>query len=91
MGPAYVLHLFSIGFKAVTAILGIIIAVRKRKIYGWYIALAFVIWVFCDIVKLLPDLRLRSFLTLPPNLFYLLCFVATLSILYAVWGIYKEK
>ena len=90
MDFSIILHSISIVFGLFTAILGVALATAKKKSYGWFIAMAFAIWVFCEVVKFIPNLGLRAYLALPPEILYLLFFAASLSILYAVWRIYKE-
>jgi hypothetical protein len=91
MNLANILHPISILFEFATAVLGVMLAVNKKKNYGWCIAITFAIWVFYDLVKFMPILSPSVYLTLPDNLLYSMFFVAALSILYAVWSIYKES
>jgi hypothetical protein len=80
----------SIIFEAATAVTGVLLALKKNKKYGWYIALTFTIWVFYDILRFLPNVSPRAYLTLPVDLLYSFFFIAALSIFYAVWSIFKE-
>jgi hypothetical protein len=77
------LQIISIFLELVVAALGIVIAVYRRKRYGWFIGLTFVIYVFYDLVDLLT-------LNVSEDLMYFIFFVATLSILWAVWNIFLE-
>ncbi len=77
------LHIISIILEAVVALLSIMLAVSKKKIYGWFIALTFIIYVFYDLAKFLS-------LNISDNVLYFLFFLATLSILWAVWSIFRE-
>lgn len=73
----------SIFLEIVVAALGVMIAVYRGKRYGWFIGLTFAIYVFYDLVDLLA-------LNISPDLMYFIFFVATLSILWAVWNIFLE-
>jgi len=64
--------------------LGILIVSQKKKMYGLGISLTFAIYFFYDLVKF-------TGLNVHPSILYLLFFIATLSALWAVWGIYQEK
>jgi len=80
MGIQYI----SIVIELVIAVLGLMIALQKKKVYGWGIFVTFGIYVFYDLSKLMnwniPELALQiSF------------FIATLSALWAVYCIYKER
>jgi len=77
------LHLLSILLEAVVATLGIMLAISKKKMYGWCIALTFVLYVVYDLVNLLA-------LNISQDTLYMIFFVATLSILWAVWNIFLE-
>ena len=77
------LQAISIFLELVVAALGIMIAVYRKKRYGWFICLTFVIYVFYDLVALLA-------LKVSLELMYFIFFVATVSILWAVWNIFLE-
>ena len=78
------LHLLSIFLEAVVAALGIMLAIGKKKMYGWCIALTFVLYVVYDLTNLLA-------LNISQDTMYMIFFVATLSILWAVWNIFLES
>jgi hypothetical protein len=75
---------FSILLELVVAILGLLIWIQKRKVYGALIFLTFVLYMVWDISKLwnlaIPELLLR-----------ILFAIATISILIAVWKLYKTE
>jgi len=73
----------SIIIEAVIAIFGVIIVVQKKKRYGWGFFVTFAIYVFYDLSKLIP-------LNLSTMVLYPLFFIATLSILWSVWMIYRS-
>jgi len=77
------LPMISILLEVVVAALGVALAVSRKKVYGWFIALTFVLYVFYDFANLLP-------LDVPRDLLNILFFVATASILWAVWSIFLE-
>lgn len=79
----HILQLISIFLELVVAALGVMIAGYRRKRYGWFIGLTFVIYVFYDLVDLLA-------LNVSMDLMYFIFFVATLSILWAIWNIFLE-
>jgi hypothetical protein len=77
------LHLLSILLEAVVATLGIMLAIDKKKMYGWCIAVTFVLYIVYDLADLLV-------LSISLDTLYTIFFVATLSILWAVWNIFLE-
>ncbi|MCX6681350.1 MAG: hypothetical protein NTX42_13445 [Methanothrix sp.] len=77
------LHLLSILLEAVVATLGVMLAISKKKMYGWCIAVTFVLYVVYDLANLLA-------LNISEDTLYMIFFVATLSILWAVWNIFLE-
>ena len=68
---------------AVTA-LAILIAVQNRKIYGWFIAGTFGLFVLFDIFRIFP-------LPIPADANSFLFLVACILMLCAVWLIYGER
>lgn len=77
------LQLISIFLEVAVAALGMMLAVSKKKTYGWLIALTFVIYVFYDLANLFS-------LNISMDLLYAIFFLATLSILWATWRIFEE-
>ena len=65
------------------AALGVMLAISKKKMYGWCIAVTFVLYVVYDLANLLA-------LNISEDTLYMIFFVATLSILWAVWNIFLE-
>lgn len=78
-----ILVIMSLVAEATVAVLGLAMAVSKKKSIGWGIALTFSIYVFYDSVR---------FFNLPitNEVIGFLFFVASLSILWVVWRIYEE-
>lgn len=84
MAPASYLQPVSILIEAIICATGIGIAVQKNKIYGWFIALTFGIYVVYDLV---------AFADIPvsPTLVAFIFLVATVSMLYVVWRLYTGE
>ena len=78
-----VLQMISIFQEMAVAFLAMMLAVSKKKQYGWFIALTYMIYVFYDLVHLL-NLNISS------DLLYFAFFAATVSILWAIWNIFLE-
>lgn len=74
----------SILIELLISILGFLIVFKKKKIYGWGIFLTFGIYVFYDFAKLMSW-------SISDNILYGSFFIATISALWAVFSIYKEK
>ena len=69
--------------EIIVTLLGVSLAVKKKKAYGWLIALTFGVYVFYDASRFFSfeiDNQTLSFLFL----------VASFSILGAVWQIYQK-
>ena len=77
-------QMLSIVLEGAVAVLGVMLAGRKKKAYGWGLSLTYLIYVVYDIA------RLTMQAALPENLLHGLFFVATVSMLWAVWGIYRD-
>ncbi|MFC1637505.1 hypothetical protein ACFL1W_00640 [Candidatus Margulisiibacteriota bacterium] len=90
MTVAHILNVCAIAFEIAATLLSVKIAVEKKKVHGWYLAIGFSIWAFADIIKFIPNFQQRVCLILPNNLLSSMFFVAALSILCGVWGFYKE-
>jgi hypothetical protein len=74
----------SILLEIVVALLGIMLATVKKKKYGWCITLTFAIYVFYDLAHFFA-------LKVSQSLLHLLFFIATISILWVVWRLYKRS
>jgi len=73
----------SLLIEVVVVILALMLAVSRRKSYGYLIALTFAIYVFYDATRFLA-------VSVNQDLASLLFLIASVSILFAVWGIYKQ-
>ena len=78
------LHIISILLEIVVVAIGLMLAILKKKSYGWGIVFTFAIYVLYDLSNFLS-------LGVPRNILYLLFFIATLSILWVVARVYKES
>jgi len=78
------LQYIAIILETVVAATGLLIAVHKKRFFGYGIFLTFAIYVFYDLAKLIP-------LEISDTTLYPIFFVATLSILWTTILIYKEK
>ena len=79
-----ILQYISILMELIIAVFGLMIAIKKKKCYGYGFALTFFIYVFYDLAKLIP-------LQIPSEAIYPMFFVATLSAMYAVFEVYRKK
>lgn len=78
------LQYVSIAVEALIAVMGVMLAVKKGKVYGWGLSLTFGIYVFYDIVRL-------AGIAVSELILYPMFLVATLSALWAVWKMLKSK
>jgi Cache domain len=78
------LQYVAIIMESIIAATGLLIAVRKKRFFGYGIFLTFIIYVFYDLSKLIP-------IEVSDATLYPIFFVATLSILWVIILIYKEK
>jgi len=78
----YLLFSFALAFQVAIAVAGLAFVYIKGKNYGWFITAAFAIWSIYDLVTfgVTGDYLTRS-----------LNFIASLSILWAVRGMYLDK
>jgi hypothetical protein len=78
------LQYISIIIEAVIAIFGLMIVFQRKKKYGWGIFITFIIYVYYDFAKL-AGYRVSN------NILYVMFFIATLSMLWVVWMLYKRE
>jgi hypothetical protein len=78
------LYLLSILMEMVVAALGVLLAIRNKKMYGWCIAVTFTLYVIYDLADLLQW-------NVSQDTLYTIFFVATISILWAVWNIFLDS
>jgi hypothetical protein len=78
-----IIQVLAILIECAVAVIAVLIATRKNKTYGWFIAITFALFVIFDVDRIVvPDLN-----TCLNSLFLL---VACASMLYAVWLMYRE-
>ena len=77
------LQTISILLELMVVALGIMLVIGKKKMYGWCIALTFILYIFYDLANLLS-------LHISQDSLDVLFFMATLSILWAIWNIFLE-
>jgi hypothetical protein len=76
-------QLLSLLAEFMVTVFALLIAVNKQKTYGWLIALTFAIYVIYDTTRFLSIPIAQDMLTA-------LFFLASASILLAVWQIYRK-
>ncbi len=78
------LQYVSVAVEGVIAAMGLVVALKQKRSFGYGIFLTFIIYVFYDLA------RLTSF-EVSNDILYPVFFVATLSMLWVVILIYKER
>jgi hypothetical protein len=78
------LQFASIIIEIIIAMLGLILVFKKKRIFGWGIFLTFIIYVFYDAAKL-------ANWSINIDLLYGIFFIASISALWFVVMIYKDK
>jgi hydrogenase/urease accessory protein HupE len=73
----------SIAIEVILVVLGLGIAVQKKRCYGWFIAITFGIYVVYDTMHF-------TGVQVSQNILSGIFFIATLSILIGIWQLYKE-
>jgi hypothetical protein len=73
----------SIAIEVILVVIGLGIAVQKKRCYGWFIAITFGIYVVYDTMLFLG-------VQVSQNILSGIFFIATLSILIGIWQLYKE-
>jgi hypothetical protein len=78
------LQLIATLIELVIAVAAVLIATQQKKTWGWFIALTFALFVVFDLARIFA-------LDISANLHALILLVACLSMLYAVWLLWKVK
>ncbi len=78
-----ILQPLSLFFEVLVFILGIGLAVARKKVYGWGIALTFGLYVVYDATRFFG-------IGVSSDILGIIFFVASLSVLWAVWTLWKE-
>jgi hypothetical protein len=74
----------SIGIEIIAVFLGIAIAARKGRQYGWFVASTFALYVCYDFIRL-------SGFGIPAGFLSVIFLIASLSVLAALLLMYQEK
>jgi hypothetical protein len=77
------IQVLAILIECAVAVIAMFIATRKNKTYGWFIAITFALFVIFDVDRIVLP-------TISSSLNSLFLLVACVSMLYAVWLIYRE-
>lgn len=80
----HLMDMISVIAEVFVAILGILMVIRKKKIFGWALVVTFGIYVFYDLTRFFG-------LSLSDELLAILFLIASLSILWGSWRVYKES
>jgi len=70
--------------EVAVAILSLLVAWKKKKMYGGFVAITFALFVIFDLERLFS-------LNISPDIHAFIFLVACLSMLYAVWLMWKES
>jgi hypothetical protein len=77
-----VLHLFSIFLEAVIVVIALLLAVHKKRLYGYGFALTFGIYVVYDLANQFHH-------AISSDVLIIIFFIATLSALFSLWQLYR--
>ena len=84
MDASNLLQTLAVLVEVAVAAVAVLVAVQNRKVYGWFIAATFSLFVLFDIFRIFS-------LPLSADLHGFIFLVACCCMLYAVWLIYGEK
>jgi hypothetical protein len=79
----YFLQIVAVFLEVAVTAIGIVLAARQKKSYGWCIAVTFGLFVIFDIGRLIS-------LPIPDAVHALIFLVACGSMLFGVWLMYRE-
>jgi hypothetical protein len=83
MSLSDVLQIIAVLFEIIIACAGVAIATRRKKFYGWFIAVTFGLFVVFDIARIFA-------MTLMEDLHALIFLIACGSMMFAVWLMYND-
>ncbi|MCK9579114.1 MAG: hypothetical protein M0Q92_01535 [Methanoregula sp.] len=83
MDASNLLQTLAVLVECAIAAIAVLIAIQYKKIYGWFIAGTFVLFVLFDIFRIFS-------LPMSADLHAGILLIATVLMLYAVWLLYKE-
>jgi hypothetical protein len=78
------LQLIAVVLEIAVTVIAILIATRKKKVWGWGIAITFGLFVLFDIFRIFS-------LPMPEAFHAFIFLVACGSMLYAIWLMYEER
>ena len=70
--------------EVVVALIAILIAVQKKKTFGWFIGITFTLFVVFDLARIFA-------IAMSAELHALVLLIACLSMVCAVWLLWKEQ
>jgi hypothetical protein len=79
-----IVQILAILIECAIAGIAILIAVRNKKVYGWFIAATFALFVLFDISRIFA-------LAISSDIHSLVFFIACALMLCGIWLLYKEK
>jgi len=80
-----ILNNLTMFIEAIVAVLGVLLAIRRKKKYGWLVAAAFFVYVVYNFIAIYNPIHVSE------SLFALALSIGSVLILSAFWMIYKEK
>ncbi len=83
MNESDLLQVAAVIIELIIAIIAVLAATRRDKVYGWFIAMTFILFVFFDVARIFA-------LAVPDIVHSLIFLAACASMLYATWLIWKE-
>jgi hypothetical protein len=84
MNISDILQVMAVLCEIIIGCAGVVIAIRKKKTCGWFIAITFGLFVIFDVARIFA-------LAVPEDLHALIFLVACVSMLFGVWLIYNEE
>jgi len=79
-----ILPVISILIEVAVVLVGLAIALKRKKVYGWFIALSYALYTVYDI-------NYFAFLNLEKTVAEVILLVGAAATLVAVWMVYKKK
>jgi CHASE2 domain-containing sensor protein len=79
-----IVQILAILIECAIAGIAILIATRNKKVYGWFIAGTFALFVLFDISRIFA-------LAISPDIHALVFLIACALMLYGTWLLYQEK
>ncbi|MFA5254161.1 MAG: hypothetical protein WC367_05770 [Methanoregula sp.] len=83
MEIADIIQILAILIECAVVVVAVLIATRKKKVYGWFIALTFALFALFDVIRIVFEYGLSG-------IHAWILFIACVSMLYAIWLMYRE-